>query len=87
MRAGIETILARVVSMFGEAQPHHAYLFANRRANRLKMLVHDGYGIWLANRRLNQGRFSQLHCMLVSKFLPLDVSGNKASTALNSNAV
>ena len=57
MRAGTETILARVVSMFGEARPHHAYLFANRRANRLKVLVHDGYGVWLANRRLNQGRF------------------------------
>ena len=26
MRAGTETILARVVSMFGEARPHHAYL-------------------------------------------------------------
>ena len=50
MRAGTETILARVVSIFGEARPHHAYLFANRRANRLKVLVHDGYGIWLANR-------------------------------------
>ena len=47
--------------MFGEARPHHAYLFANRRANRLKVLVHDGYGIWLANRRLNQGRFCWRH--------------------------
>lgn len=37
MRAGTETILARVVSMFGEARPHHAYLFTNRRANRLKV--------------------------------------------------
>lgn len=61
MRAGTETILARVVSMFGEARPHHAYLFANRWANRLKVLVHDGYGIWLANRRLNQGRFCWRH--------------------------
>jgi len=61
MRAGTETILARVVSMFGEARPHHAYLFTNRRANRLKVLVHDGYGIWLANRRLNQGRFCWRH--------------------------
>lgn len=52
MRAGTETILARVVSMFGEARPHHAYLFANRRANRLKVLVHDGYGIWLWPRNL-----------------------------------
>jgi len=61
MRAGTETILARVVSMFGEARAHHAYLFTNRRANRLKVLVHDGYGIWLANRRLNQGRFCWRH--------------------------
>jgi transposase len=57
MRAGTETILARVVQVFGEARPHHAYLFANRRANRMKVLVHDGHGIWLAHRRLNQGRF------------------------------
>lgn len=57
MRAGTETILSQVVQTFGEAQPHHAYLFANRRGNRLKVLVHDGYGVWLANRRLNQGRF------------------------------
>ena len=58
MRAGIETILARVVSMFGEARPHHAYLFANRRGNRIKVLVHDGLGVWLAARRLHQGKFS-----------------------------
>jgi transposase len=55
MRAGTETILARVVQVFGAAQPHHAYLFANRRGTRMKVLVHDGHGIWLANRRLNQG--------------------------------
>jgi transposase len=41
----------------GAAQPHHAYLFTNRRANRLKILVHDGYGVWLAVRRLHHGRF------------------------------
>ena len=29
----------------------------NERANRLKALVHDGIGIWLAARRLHQGRF------------------------------
>jgi transposase len=60
MRAGTETILAQVVRVFGEAKPHHAYLFANRRGNRLKVLVHDGYGVWLANRRLSQGRFQLL---------------------------
>ncbi|MDR5809260.1 IS66 family insertion sequence element accessory protein TnpB [Caballeronia sp. LZ019] len=43
------------------AHPHHAYLFTNRRANRLKVLVHDGIGIWLAARRLNQGQFVWPH--------------------------
>lgn len=57
MRAGTESILAQVVRIFGEVRPHHAYLFTNQRGNRLKVLVHDGYGIWLANRRLHQGRF------------------------------
>ena len=57
MRAGTDTALARVIATFGAAQPHHAYLFANRRANRLKILVHDGVGLWLAARRLHQGKF------------------------------
>ncbi len=57
MRAGTEAALARVVGVFGAAHPHHAYLFANRRANRMKVLVHDGIGVWLAARRLNAGKF------------------------------
>lgn len=57
MRLGTEAALARVVSVFGAAHPHHAYLFANRRANRMKVLVHDGIGVWLAARRLNSGKF------------------------------
>lgn len=58
MRAGTESALARVVHVFGAARPHHAYLFANRRANRMKVLVHDGVGIWLAARRLHTGKFA-----------------------------
>lgn len=58
MRAGIDTLLARVVLVFGEARPHHAYLFANQRATRMKLLIHDGIGIWLACRRLERGRFA-----------------------------
>ena len=57
MRAGTEAALARVVGVFGAARPHHAYLFANRRANRMKVLVHDGIGVWLAARRLHSGKF------------------------------
>lgn len=57
MRLGTEAALARVVTVFGAAHPHHAYLFTNRRANRMKVLVHDGIGVWLAARRLNAGKF------------------------------
>lgn len=61
LRAGMESVLTRVVSVFGAARPHHAYLFANRRATRLKVLVHDGIGVWLATRRLNAGHFVWAH--------------------------
>lgn len=47
MRSGLDTALARVVNVFGAAHSHHAYLFLNRRSNRLKVLVHDGFGLWL----------------------------------------
>ena len=57
MRAGTDTALACVVKVFGAAHPHQAYLFSNRRANRMKVLVHDGIGIWLSARRLHQGHF------------------------------
>ena len=57
MRAGPSTVLMRLVRAFGSAYPHHAYVFVNRRFDRIKILVHDGIGLWLAARRLNQGRF------------------------------
>jgi len=57
MRAGVDTALARVVNVFGEARAHHAYLFMNKRANRMKVLVHDGFGLWLCARKLYEGSF------------------------------
>jgi transposase len=57
MRAGTDTALARVIKVFGEARARHTYLFANRRANRIKVLVHDGFGLWLCARRLHRGGF------------------------------
>ncbi|WP_198064026.1 IS66 family insertion sequence element accessory protein TnpB [Neptunomonas qingdaonensis] len=57
MRAGPDTALARVIQVFGSAKPHRAYLFANKRGNRMKVLIHDGLGIWLCARRLNRGKF------------------------------
>ena len=44
MRVGTEAALARVVQVFGQA--------------RMKVLVHDGIGVWLAARRLNIGKFT-----------------------------
>lgn len=57
MRAGADRLLARVVQVFGAAQAHHGYVFANARTSRLKVLVHDGFGVWCAARRLNAGSF------------------------------
>lgn len=58
MRAGAERLLASVVTVFGAAQAHHGYLFANARHTRIKLLVHDGFGVWCAVRRLNIGGFA-----------------------------
>ena len=57
MRAGTERLLASVVRVFGAAQAHHGYLFANARSTRIRLLVHDGFGVWCAARRLNKGSF------------------------------
>ena len=57
MRASAERLLASVVQVNGRAKAHHGYLFANARATRIKLLVHDGFGMWCAARRLNAGRF------------------------------
>jgi transposase len=57
MRAGADLLLARVVQVFGSAQAHHGCLFANARGTRIELVVHDGFGVWCATRRLNSGRF------------------------------
>lgn len=57
MRAGTERLLAMVVQVFGAAQAHTGYLFANARSSRIGLLVHDGFGVWCAPRRLNKGSF------------------------------
>ena len=57
MRAGAERLLNVVVNTVGQARAHHGYLFANARATRIKLLVHDGFGVWCATRRLHAGRF------------------------------
>ncbi|WP_411969960.1 hypothetical protein [Paucibacter sp. DJ2R-2] len=52
--------MARVVQVFGSAKPHHADLYANRRATLMKVLAHDGIGAWLSTQaRRPKGRNSQ----------------------------
>src|SRR5579872_6278072 len=73
MRAGADTALARVVNVFGQAQAHHAYVFINKRANRMKVLVHDGFGLWLCARRLYEGSFIRAS-MRQERGMPLSTS-------------
>lgn len=71
LRGGIDSLLALVLRAFGGGvQPHHAYVFANRRADRLKVLLYDGAGMWLCTRRLQAGSFAW----------PSEPSGNVALT-------
>jgi transposase len=53
MRAGADRLLNIVVNVFGAAHAHDGYIFANLRATRIKLLVHDGFGVWCATRRLH----------------------------------
>jgi transposase len=58
MRCGMDTLMNQIIAVFGAAQAHHAYLFTNRGANRMKVIVHDGFGVWLCSRRLHKGSFN-----------------------------
>jgi transposase len=46
-----------VVQVFAAAQAEHRYLFANARSTRIRLLRHDGFGVWCAAWRLNKGSF------------------------------
>lgn len=59
MRLGIDGLSARVQASVGRsACDGRAYAFTNRRRMRLKLLVWDGTGVWLAQRRLHRGAFT-----------------------------
>lgn len=76
MRAGADRLLARVVQVFGAAQAHHGYLFANARSTRIRLLVHDGFGLWCAARRLNEGGFEWPR-NVAADAAPLRLSGDQ----------
>ena len=57
-RRGIDG-LAAICRIVLEAEPFSGtvFVFRNRRANAVKLLVYDGQGFWLAYKRLSQGKF------------------------------
>lgn len=57
-RCGADRLLVHVRSALGRAPlDGSAFVFRNRRGSRLKVLVVDAQGVWLAQRRLHRGRF------------------------------
>ena len=62
MRAGIDGLSQRVQDSLGRTPcDGNAYAFRNRRQNRLKLLIWDGTGVWLCQRRLHRGHFIWPH--------------------------
>jgi transposase len=57
-RKGIDG-LARVCREQLQSDPFSGrlYVFRNRRGTTIKLLVYDGQGFWLAQKRLSKGRF------------------------------
>ncbi len=73
MRCGMDTLMNQIITVFGAAQAHNAYLFTNRSANRMKVIVHDGFGVWLCSRRLHQGSFNWGQTIEMGTSIPLSV--------------
>ena len=58
MRTGIDGLSLRIQNTLGRSPcDGTAYAVRNQRRNRLKLLVWDGTGVWLCQRRLHSGHF------------------------------
>jgi transposase len=58
MRIGIDGLSQRIQNSIGRNPcDGSAYAFRNRRQSRLKLLIWDGTGVWLCQRRLHRGHF------------------------------
>jgi len=57
-RCGMDRLLLQVRAVLGrDPAEGEAYVFGNRSGTRIKLLCCDRHGVWLAVRRLQQGRF------------------------------
>lgn len=58
MRRGLDGLSAIVQQSLGHSPcTGSAFIFRNRAGNRLRLLLWDGNGVWLCQRRLHQGTF------------------------------
>jgi len=56
LRRGIDGLSSIVQQVLGQAPcSGSAFVFRNRAGNRLKVLLWDGNGVWLCQRRLHRG--------------------------------
>ena len=60
MRSGSNKLLAFILQHHPGIRPNCAYLFYNKTGTRLKVLIHDGLGIWLCTRTLDDSKFHGL---------------------------
>ena len=62
MRCGIDGLSALVERVL-QCSPcaGSAFVFCNRAGSRIKVLLWDGTGVWLCQRRLHRGRFVWRH--------------------------
>jgi transposase len=59
MRIGIDGLSLQVQQALGRAPcDGTAYVFSNRRHNRIKLICWDGNGVWCCQRRLHRGHFT-----------------------------
>jgi transposase len=58
MRRGLDGLTAIVQHSLGHSPgAGSAFIFRNRAGNRLRLLLWDGNGVWLCQRRLHRGSF------------------------------
>lgn len=81
MRLGIDGLSLRIQLALDDSPcDGTAYAFRNRRSTRLKLLIWDGNGVWMCQRRLHHGAFvwptsNDKHCSLTAKQWEWLISG------------